>query len=63
MQSAREFREALEELYDASAWTRADAERFWDMAAPAATRSAPTWTIRSPELRDATRLVPDRSVG
>ena len=63
MQSAREVREALEELYDESAWTRADAERFWDMAAPAATRSTPTWTIRSPELRDATRLVPDRSVG
>jgi len=61
MQSAREVREALEELYDASAWTRADAERFWDMAAPAATRSAPTWTIRSPELRDATRLAPDPS--
>ena len=63
VQSARELREALEPLYDPAAWTRADAERFWSMAAPVMTRTAPTSAIRSPhpELPDATRLMPDRS--
>jgi serine/threonine-protein kinase len=66
VQSAREFREALEVLYDPAAWTRADAESFWSTAAPVMTRNrAATWAVRSPhsELLDATRLTPDRSAG
>ena len=64
VQSAREMRVALEALHDPAAWTRGDAERFWSMAGPAATRAAGAAGAGSPhsELLDsATRLAPGRS--